>query len=327
MARHQQAVESANHHYVPKFYLKGFTDKKGYLWAYEFGKNAPRQSDPKHEGHREDYYTFADRGYPDDSAEKMLSRAESLVAPTIRKLANPQFKMNEQQISELYTFVALMYVRVPAYREFVNVVSAKMIKEFAQNQALDNDKFYEILKDYETKTGRSVGDHKKLREFLLSNDYTVTQDSVAFNLLHTFQSCLDISETLEKQYGYDLYYAPVDSFFMTCDNPIATIEPDFMGSANIGSGVGRPRTEVVFPLNKRACLILRRYGKGRHISASQVFIDQINNLIMKTAQRYAYAPVGFRRLARIFNERGCTTRYGVNALIPDPTFISRTSTE
>ena len=67
----------ADHHYVPKFYLKGFMDRQQVLWVYEKGQNAPRASNPKQEGHRENYYTFTDRDTPDDSTEKMLSKAES----------------------------------------------------------------------------------------------------------------------------------------------------------------------------------------------------------------------------------------------------------
>jgi hypothetical protein len=104
-----QSARTADHHYIPKFYLKGFTDKEGSLWVYENGKTAPRRSTTKHEGHRENYYVFEDRGFPDDSTEKMLSRVESVVAPTIKKLANSQFRLNDRQRSELYSFVALMF--------------------------------------------------------------------------------------------------------------------------------------------------------------------------------------------------------------------------
>jgi hypothetical protein len=40
-------------HYVPKFYLKGFTGANRVLWVYEKFK-APRASKPKDEGHLPD---------------------------------------------------------------------------------------------------------------------------------------------------------------------------------------------------------------------------------------------------------------------------------
>src|SRR6267154_2574190 len=107
-------VVSEAHHYVPKFYLKGFTDKK-VLWVYEQGKTL-RESKPKAEAHRENFYTYDDNGYPDNRIEKSLSSAESVVAPIFRKIANPQFQMSDDERTSLFVFVAMTFVRVPAFR-------------------------------------------------------------------------------------------------------------------------------------------------------------------------------------------------------------------
>lgn len=45
----------AEHHYVPKFYLKGFTGRNGVLSVHERHK-PPRASKPKDEANRENYY-------------------------------------------------------------------------------------------------------------------------------------------------------------------------------------------------------------------------------------------------------------------------------
>ncbi len=306
----------ADHHYVPKFYLKGFMGKQRKLWVHEKGQNAPRESTPKHEGHRANYYVYTDRGYPDDQAERLLQRTETIVSPTIRKLANPQFVMNETQRSELYTFVAIMYVRVPAYREFIDRQAALLMKRFGQDRARDREAFYADLKEAEAKLGKPLGvDPEKMREFLLSDNYTVTQRSAGYNLLLTFRSCLTISGVLETEYHHDIYYAPSNLHFVTGDNPIVTIEPDTDGRAFVGAGFGRIRTQVLFPLNKRACLILRRHGRGEKLEASPFRVQRINEMVMRASQKYLYAPEGTRRTARIFNQHAGSIRYGENAFI------------
>jgi hypothetical protein len=314
---------TADHHYVPKFYLKGFTDKRGALWVYEHGVNAPRQSKPKHQGHRANYYTFDDRGQPDASTEKVLSRAESVVAHTFRKLANPQFTMTEKERSELYSFVALMFVRVPAYREYIDNLASRMMKAHSQSIARDRDKFYAMIRQYEAETGHSLGDPEELRKFAAGNDYTVTQRSAGFNILLALQSFLDLAAILEAEYRHDVLYAPKDSNFVACDNPVICIEPGTDGKAWVGMGIGRPRTEVILPLNKRACLILRRSAKGQRVLATESFTEQINNMTMRAAQKYIYASRGYRRLARIFNERGCKIKYGENAFLAEPRDVLR----
>jgi hypothetical protein len=96
-------------------------------------------------------------------------------------------------------------------------------------------------------------------------------------------------EILEKECRHDIHYAPPGSFFVTSDNPVVTIAPDGAGRANVGMGFGWPRTEVLLPLNKRACLILSRRGRGEKVQATDLGLRQINDLVMCTAQKYACA--------------------------------------
>ena len=65
------AQKPSAQHYVPKFYLKGFTDKQAVLWVYERFK-PKRPSKPKHEANRPDYYTHSEHGFRDESAEATL---------------------------------------------------------------------------------------------------------------------------------------------------------------------------------------------------------------------------------------------------------------
>src|SRR5262249_12766878 len=136
-----EAVPSQAHHYIPRFYLKGFTEKK-VLWVYEQGK-PPRESKPKFEAHRENYYAHDNNGSHDSSTEKMLSTVESIVAPTFVKLANPHFQMTRQQRDELFTFVALTFVRVPAYRSYLDRGFSAFVKKRSQDLAQNAEAFYE----------------------------------------------------------------------------------------------------------------------------------------------------------------------------------------
>jgi hypothetical protein len=113
MASDAHPASSADHHYVPRFYLNRFTDRSRTLWVYEHGQEKARASTPKREGHRENYYTFTDLGYPNDAAETMLAKIETIVAPTMKSLARPDFEISDKQRGELYGFIALTFVRVP----------------------------------------------------------------------------------------------------------------------------------------------------------------------------------------------------------------------
>src|SRR6266700_4597498 len=99
-------------HYIPKLYLKGFTDKQKKLWVCEKFKPI-RASKPKDEAHRPDYYTHAEHGQRDETAEDMLEHIESRAAPIIRKLANPQYVLTPENAGRVVMLVAFLFARVP----------------------------------------------------------------------------------------------------------------------------------------------------------------------------------------------------------------------
>jgi len=85
------------HHYVPRFYLKGFTENKK-LWVYEQHQK-PRESKPKDEASRPDFYSLdADEtGERNDAPEKQLARIESIATPIIRKLVTPRYVLTPEK--------------------------------------------------------------------------------------------------------------------------------------------------------------------------------------------------------------------------------------
>jgi uncharacterized protein DUF4238 len=148
-------LDAKDQHYIPKFYLKGFTDKKGVLWVCEKFKPI-RPSKPKLEAHRADYYTHSEQGKRDETAENVLKEVESRVAPIIRKLANPQYVLTPENAAHLITFVAFMFVRVPSWREALDKMSARVAKDHQVKVARDRERFYKLCADFEKSGGRTT---------------------------------------------------------------------------------------------------------------------------------------------------------------------------
>ncbi len=282
-------------HYIPKLYLKGFTDKQKRLWVCEKFK-AIRASMPKDEAHRPDYYTHAEKGHRDETAESLLKVVESKAAPVICKLANPQYVLTPENAGRVIMFVAFMFVRVPSWREHIDTLAAQFALNRLLGTARDKDKFHRTCIELEKAKGESLGvDFEELRQNVLDGK---------FGIMATM--------------GYQALYAPPGKFFVTSDSPVYTIQPDGMGQATVGMGFGHDNVEVYFPLNKRACLTLKKgiEPQGRMIEVGRV--DQINRMTMATAVQYLYSSEGHRRIARLFDERGCKVQVGKNAFMLNP---------
>lgn len=123
---------SRAHHYVPVFYLKGFTSpaatNKEFLWVYEQGKPV-RKSKPVNEAHERDFYSFEDEDGTPSNLEQPLSGIESVVAPFFRVIDDTRYhRFHPEEFDALTVFIALMWVRGPSGRDLVNHLSAEVMK-------------------------------------------------------------------------------------------------------------------------------------------------------------------------------------------------------
>jgi len=309
--------EEKAQHYIPKFYLKGFTDKQGKLWVCEKFKSI-RESKPKSEAHRPDYYTHAEEGLRDETAEDTLEEIESRAAPIMRKMANPEFAPSPEQMGHVYLFVAFMFARVPSWREYLDKLLSQHVREEQLNTAKDKEKFYKVCFDAEQDAGKPLGmDYEEMRQYVLAGDYEIVQGSTAFNLGSMFQSALNVAQELQK-FGYEVLYSPVGEFFVTSDSPVFTVQPDGAGQASFGMGFGREGVEVYFALNKRACLKLKKGIEPAAVGVTDRGVMQINRGTMMNATRFLYSSQGLRTVSRLFDQWGCRIEPGKNAFMASP---------
>jgi hypothetical protein len=303
-------------HYIPNFYLKGFTDKRGRLRVYERAQPL-RESKPKHEAYRPDYYTHSDAGQRDETVEGLLKKIESLVAPIVRKLANPQYVLTAENSEYLVVFVSFMFSRVPAWREYLDRMAVAVARSVHVKTASDKTKFHQLCADFERKTGKAVGSYEDRRKHILEGDYRLTQESAGFNLSSMMKSACFLMDELAN-FDYQVLYAPTGKNFWTSDSPVFTLKPENKREASVGMGFGWPGVEVYFPLNKHACLKLKRAQGSGGFQVTGQYVDDINRLTMATATRHLYACEGLRRTARLFDERGCKVPPGQGSFMPRP---------
>lgn len=309
------SLEAKAQHYIPKFYLKGFTDKQGSLWVCERFKGI-RESKPKKEAHRPDYYTVSEQGQRNETAEDILKEVESRAAPIVCKLANPQYTLTPENASHVIMFVAFLFARVPSWRENLNNMAVQLAWKMLQREVGDKEKFYKTCGEIEKQQGKSLGDFEKLRQDVLNRRFDIEQSEL-HNLGSMCLSACSIAKELATM-DYQAFYAPQGKFFVTSDSPVWTLLPDGTGEATVGMGFGWDNVEVYCPLNKRTCFRLKKGIKpmGRIIEDGRV--DEINRVTMATAAQYLYSSEGHRRIARLFDERGCKVQVGKNAFMPHP---------
>jgi len=208
-----------------------------------------------------------------------------------------------------------MFARVPAWREYLDKMAVGIARHHQVKTASDKAKFEKLCMEVEKHTGKKMGPYEALRQHILRGDYELSQQSVGFNLGGMMTSANAIIEML-KEFDYRVLYAPRGCNFCTSDSPVYTLMPEGTGEATVGMGFGWPGVEVYFPLNKNACLKLRRQQGSGGFLITEKKVEEINRVTMGTATRHLYACQGFRRTSRLFDQCGCRMSPGNRTFMP-----------
>lgn len=121
-------MEKKKHHYVPKAYLNFFCDENGKLRVYL--KDAPEKNlhqTPDNTAFEKYYYSqpLPEGGKDNNSLEDMFSKIESAWPPIVKRLLNREIV--DDQLENIYTFIALQRARVPASRDASEAMLAAQV--------------------------------------------------------------------------------------------------------------------------------------------------------------------------------------------------------
>ena len=246
--------EPRKHHYVPQFYLAGFTktgEKCGTLWVFDKHKLKQWESSPKDAAAIRDYNAVdVAQDLPRSAAENAIGKIENLCAPVLYSIIESRRLPTGKDFDIFLNFVALMFARVLHVRTTLNNFADELAKKVNWYYfGAPNGK--EHLRDVSAKLGRDMTDEEYagMAEMHQKDAYTVTLDK---NTL--LGITLDIGEQLVPilaQRQWSLYI--VDDAapdLITSDLPVrlmwAASDPGFLSP-----GFGTLNTRLSFPLSRR----------------------------------------------------------------------------
>jgi hypothetical protein len=279
------ANEKKRHHYIPITYLNKFTDNAAKVFAY-------RKDDPQKALHLrpdaiafETYYysqPLSDGGRDNDTFENFFGTIESSWNPLAARLCSDAAARTDFTSSEfvnLFTFLILMRVRVPATRDMVEVTLAEQVK--ATTRLLDQQGKLppkpEGLQDILDHLSVPVDPHMSLHAMgHLARGFGIVLDHLGFEVLHN----------------------KTDVSFLTSDNPVVCFDPT-VPEARVAPYQVRPphgSIELLFPIDADTILRghtgLRRPGPPslRHVPLTdRREAERINRFVARFGYRFVFA--------------------------------------
>jgi hypothetical protein len=288
-------AEPRKHHYLPQFYLRGFSANGRSIFQIEKQGDRAYLSSIRDTAAIRDYHDLDTVDAKDPGAvEKQLAHLETQLAEglavTLRSgVTTPDIH------SLLIQLVALLRVRVPAFKATIeahlqNVVrSVGLMMERRGAFPPPPKGFEDVLRMDNIEI--TISNWK-----LLETIFNIAADRDVFNILAAMRPTL--------------LRAPASAYFLTCDQPVAVFHPTASPKDTYGIGIAHPGTEISVPLASRALLLLSRSSdppvdreatpdevaefnrRSVVMAGALVFAPEASEGAIETTRRYGHCSAG-----------------------------------
>ena len=234
------------HHYIPVFYLNGFTDKNGCLYIYDKDSKPVFESSPDGIAYENHYFSFmTPHGERDsETVENAIMLLEGKFVRVIKKILNCDYLTNDDWVVFSF-FVASMMVRVPNMKNNIRKATGETIKRTNVFMSSHKENFGRMIKRYESDTGKHIGiDVEELRQWANNPDnYDITVDKeyatgMALSLLEDFAKVF-----LQMKWAF--IKATADYKYVTGDNPLRYIDPTHNPRSFYGIGLANENLALI----------------------------------------------------------------------------------
>lgn len=267
-------------HYVPQFYLKAFSDGRGYLQVLDIVNKRLGTPRPYQGVGYAHYFYAAKTGVPDDISqhvEQWFQQIESVVATEfpriIRKIVTHEHVTDDDRYV-LAVLMSMLWLRSPAMREQLNQMEESMTKQVMR--------FYPIerLDKLEKEPGEklSEADRERIKKMIETGDYRLKFNNAQHLRFMTRTLGFGGPGFTNMFFGmqWKAYIARGNRRFITTDSPVVEWWPP----RKFYWGAGFMMRNKYFALTPEILLELT-YPRGRRMFKGKTLFEVDDNLVMK----------------------------------------------
>lgn len=286
--------EPRKHHYIPEFYLAGFTNrglKKDILWTFDQTSLKQWESKPSNIGFQKDYYKININDSDPYGVEKGFSKVESMSANVIKEIIHNKVIPKGEDYIILMNFIALLQARVPSRRESFTEPMGEVLKMSLQLTYQYHER-YEALIEQMKRDGYETNDSisfEEMRDFIYKEDaYTIDFDNNTHisNLMVGVDAMLPY--LLDRKWTI-LFADDSDGYFICSDSPVSLHWSKPREKSFWGVGFAHKNTDVTVPLNKSVLLLGRFEEKLPTQKINRRSIAVMNSYTCSDSKRYVYS--------------------------------------
>lgn len=279
------------HHYLPRFYLRGFSSNSRSLIQIEKASGSARPCSVNDAASIRDYHRLDAKDVEDPyEFERRLSSIEGALAAAVKRVL-------ENGISDLTTharlveLVSMLRVRIPAMKSTIE----KSLRQVVRSTGLIMER-----------SGKLPAPPPGLEDALRMDNLNIKISNwVCLQYMFSLAADKDILRLLLSMRP-SLVHSPENCFFITCDQPVAVFSPLAKLTRTEGVALTEPDVQISLPLSRSTLLLLDwRNEEPASTVATAVEAEEFNRRTVIMATNYVFAPVSYEVEARAF-----VARYG-----------------
>lgn len=285
------------HHYIPQFYLRGFSDptlQNEQLHVIDKVERRYFVNIPRNVGFQTDFNRVNVPEKPIDTVEKLFAKIEREVAQVLMYVKkNKTLPENTDDMQTLIYFVALLYMHNPQIRNNLENIETTIIKQFTKALFFSPER-YESYRQQQKAAGKELSDYETMKQFSESEDYDIKYGH-GHQLRYELESINNSVFPLLVQRKWILLIAEDGtSDFVCSDRPVALISigdppENPYHPYNIGvPGLVQKNTQLTLPLNRRMALIATFENESCIPAADEKIVAEINARTIHFATRQIY---------------------------------------
>ena len=287
----KQGLPKKNH-YVPQFYLRGFSIDEERVFRLDKHSNAIKHLPIKVVGFQKNLYTYQTIDGETKSLEDIFAQMEGLAAHSI-KLLRAGKALSPQERADLSYFLGFLMVRTPAFQNKL-LSSQEELTEKVMRMRMKMTPPEHIQKFFEER-GKTMTKEDAQDMIDFGSDEKRSKLVMKFPQGYWIKQMLQLANDMYPIFeicDWEIKHSPTPFGFLTSDHPFLLI-PGEKPDPFDGVGLLTPQAKKVIPLAADICLIAHEPCKKPtiiHAETDKDFFRKVNRWTIKNAEVYVFSP-------------------------------------
>jgi hypothetical protein len=264
--------EPRKHHYLPQFYLRGFSKDQRSLFQIEKTTGKYYRCQIKDVAATRDFHEIDADGATDTNGfEKMLAEVEGKLSEQLRMLLSDGIS-NDNALRTTIDLLSQLRMRVPPVKNHIERSMSSNIRAVTEMME---------------RAGQLPKPPPGLEDMLRVKNLKIsTKNWKCLETMFDMAADPEILNILTHMRA-TLYHSPEDEFFITCDQPVALLHPTMSANSWYGIGPGIKGVEISLPLSASVLLKLdHETGPHSEMSATAAEVKEFNRRSIVMAYNY-----------------------------------------